>query len=149
MGFIDKMLSGCKKWDPLVARILIGGFFAFAGFGKFMGIEGTAGDIAAMMPWLPMPVMFAYLAGSLEVLGGLSIMTGYYFRYGVSALAIFTVVVTVFFHADWSDQMQMTLAFKNACIFGALLYMQAYGPGAFALGTSSHTPPSPSPTPSA
>lgn len=141
MGWIDKCISGCKKWDMLAARLLVGGMFVLAGVNKFMDVAGTAGYIESA--GLPMAVMLVYLAGALEVLGGLTIITGFYFRYGAIALATFTILATAFFHNDWSDQTQMTLALKNGGILAALLYMKVFGPGSMAFGEKKMAEPAP------
>lgn len=136
-GIIDRCIEKCSKWDLLLARVLVGGMFVFAGLGKFMGVDMMVGYMLSVAPWVPMPTAIMYLVAALEVIGGLALISGFYFRYGALALACFTVVVTALFHTDWSGdmgQMQMTLAMKNGAILGALLYMKIHGPGPLAFG---------------
>ena len=49
------------------------------------------------------------------------------------ALAGFSVISAVLFHADFSNQAEMTNFMKNIAIAGGFLTLFVHGPGAFSL----------------
>lgn len=115
-----------------VARILVALMFVLAGFGKLAGLEGTAGYIASQ--GLPAPMVLAFASGVLEVVAGLALALGWQARIAAGALAAFTLLATLIFHAFWSfpaDQafMQQLLFMKNLSIVGALLFIVSVGAG--------------------
>lgn len=115
-----------------VARILLALMFVLAGFGKLTGLEGTAGYIASQ--GLPAPMVLAFASGLLEVVAGLALALGWQARIAAGALAAFTLLATLIFHAFWSfpaDQafMQQLLFMKNLSIVGALLFIVSVGAG--------------------
>ena len=115
-----------------VARILVALMFVLAGLGKLAGLEGTAGYIASQ--GLPAPMVLAFASGLLEVVAGLALALGWQARIAAGALAAFTLLATLIFHAFWSvpaDQafMQQLLFMKNLSIVGALLFIVSVGAG--------------------
>jgi len=97
-------------WSPLTARILIGGLFLMSAVGKAMAFEGTVGFTASV--GLPIATLLVILSIILEILGGLSIILGYKIRYGAAALIIFVITVSLSFHTNFTDQIQMTFFMK-------------------------------------
>ena len=49
------------------------------------------------------------------------------------ALAGFSIISAVLFHADFSNQAEMTNFMKNIAIAGGFLTLFVHGPGAFSL----------------
>jgi len=129
------------SWAPLAGRILIGGMFLMAGVQKLMNVSGTAGYIESV--GLPLPMLGAVIAIVVEIVGGLTILSGFKIRIGALLLAFFTLIVTFIFHADFADQAQVTLFTKNMAIVGGLLYMAHFGAGPFSY--KKHKAPSPTP----
>jgi putative oxidoreductase len=116
----------------VVGRLLLGGMFLMAGLDKFGGLAGTAGYIASK--GLPAPQLLAVAVAALEVVAGLALIVGFKARVAAVALAAFTVVASVIFHAYWSvpeDQqfVQQLMFFKNLAIVGGLLLVAALGAG--------------------
>jgi putative oxidoreductase len=100
------------------------------------GIAGTAAYIASA--GLPAPEALAVLAGVLELGAGVALVIGFKVRGAALALAAFTAVATVAFHAYWSvpaDQqfVQQLMFMKNLSIIGGLLTLAAAGAGSFSL----------------
>jgi putative oxidoreductase len=121
----------------LVGRLLLAYMFIIAGWGKIGGFEGTVGYIASK--GLPLPNVLAMATIALELVAGIALAVGFKARWAALALAIFTVLASVIFHAYWAvpaDQVRVqTLMFnKNLAITGGLLLVFAFGPGRFALG---------------
>jgi len=120
-----------QTWTPRLGRLALGAIFLLSGLGKLADLSGTASHMrAAHMPAVPI-----FLAGAiaLEILGGLSVITGFKARWGAAALILFLVPATVIFHGFWSfqgmeRQMQMINFLKNVSIGGGLLYLFAMSP---------------------
>ena len=118
-----------NKIIELAGRVLLGHIFLLAGINKISGYEGTAGYMEAMgVPGELLPLVII-----LEIVGGLALIIGFKTRWAALALAGFTAVAAVLFHADFSDQMQMILFMKNWAITGGLLMVYVYGAGELSL----------------
>ena len=118
----------------LGARVLIAALFLPAGLAKLGGFEGTVGYIASV--GLPLPQLGAVLAVVVEVGGGLALLAGYKTRWVSWALALFTLVAGVFFHAFWNAapeqfMVQQIMFMKNLSIAGGLLALSVLGAGGF------------------
>lgn len=125
---------GLQNAAALAGRILLGALFLPAGIGKLTGFEGTVGYIASA--GLPLPAVAAALAVLLEIAGGIALVAGFRTRLAALALAVFTLVASLSFHAYWSvpaDQqmVQQLMFFKNLAVVGGLLTVVAWGAGAW------------------
>ncbi len=113
----------------LAGRLLLGHIFLLAGLNKISGYDGTAAYMEAMgVPGGLLPVVIA-----LEVLGGLAVIIGFKTRWASYALAAFTVIAAVIFHANFADQMQMIMFMKNMSMTGGLLILSVHGAGALSV----------------
>jgi len=124
--------------DPLslAGRLLLAALFLPAGIAKLTGFAGTVGYISSV--GLPLPQVAAALAVVVEIVGGAALVAGYGTRLAAVALALFTLVASVFFHNYWAlpaDQqmIQQLLFFKNIAVVGGLLVLAAWGPGAWSV----------------
>lgn len=120
----------------LIGRLGLAALFLPAGLSKVTGFEGTVGYIASV--GLPMATLGAVLALVVEILGGLALIAGWHTRSAALALAVFTAVASVFFHAFWSVpaeqvMVQQLMFFKNVAVVGGLLVLAAQGAGAWSL----------------
>lgn len=115
----------------LVGRVLLSFMFIMSGLQKFGDIAGTAGYIGSV--GLPAPTLGAWIAAIVETLAGLALLVGFQTRISALAIAAFCVVTAVFFHADFSNQMQMIMFMKNLTIAGGLLILSVAGPGSISL----------------
>ncbi len=120
----------------LVGRLLLALLFLPAGIGKITGFAGTVGYITSA--GLPMPTVGAVIALTVEIVGGLALITGFGTRIAALVLAVFTLVASVFFHNYWAvpaDQqfVQQLLFFKNIAVVGGLLVLAAWGAGAWSI----------------
>lgn len=117
------------KVIELAGRVLLGHIFLLAGINKISAYEGTSGYMEAMgVPGVLLPLVII-----LEIVGGLALMIGFKTRWAAIALAGFTVLAAVLFHADFGDQTQMILFMKNWAITGGLLLVYVYGAGELSL----------------
>ena len=100
-----------------------------SGLGKISAYAGTQGYMeSAGVPGVLLPLVIL-----LEVVAGLAIIIGWRTRLAALALAGFSVASAVIFHVNFGDQMQFIMFMKNISIAGGMLFLVAFGPGAFAL----------------
>lgn len=117
----------------LAGRVGLGLLFVVSGFGKITGFAGTAGYMASK----GMPMAEALLVGAIaiELVGGLMLLAGFKARWAALAIAAFLVPTTLVFHSPVGPeaQAQMTQFLKNLSILGGMLYVAAFGPGAWSV----------------
>lgn len=123
--------SGCKNYCLLAGRVLIAALFLVAGWGKITNFAGAVGFVAA--GGFPMPEVFAVLAIIFEVGGGLMLLTGFHSRIGAQALILFTAITIIAYHNPFADPTQQMMMLKNLAIIGGLLYVVAFGAGAYSV----------------
>jgi putative oxidoreductase len=112
-----------------VGRILLALMFLFAGFSKISGYAGTQGYMESMgVPGALLPLVIL-----LEVLGGLTLIFGWYTRITAFLLAGFTIIATLIFHSNLGDQTQMLFFLKNLAITGGLLMVALHGAGPWSI----------------
>ena len=110
---------------PLLGRIGLSLIFIISGWGKIAGFAATQGYMASKgLPGELLPLVIA-----LELGGGLAILAGAFTRWTAIALAAFSLVAAVIFHADFGDAMQAINFWKNVAMAGGLLMLAAHGPG--------------------
>jgi putative oxidoreductase len=112
-------------------RVLLAAIFVASGAGKLADPAGTAAYIASA--GLPLPILGAWAAIAVELLGGIALILGLRVRAVAALLAVFSLVTAVFFHAQFADQNQMIHFLKNLGLAGGLLQVVAFGGGRFSL----------------
>ena len=112
----------------LTGRVFIATIFLASAFGKITNFQTTTEYMAAH--GLPVVELLCAVAVVVEVLGGLSLVLGYYARGGAVALLVFMVPATLIFHASPDQRIQFL---KNLAIMGGLLQVAAFGPGEISL----------------
>ena len=124
------------RFAPLVpvGRLLIGWLFVSSGYSKLGASDATAQYLAS--GGLPGAISLAIAVGLFEIGSGLALIVGFRARLAACALAAFTLIASLLFHAYWAvsaDQqfVQQLLFSKNAAIVGALLFIVAMGAGPF------------------
>ena len=108
----------------VIGRLLIGLLFIVSGFGKIIDPSATAGYITStttLPGWLALPT------GVFEVVAGLLLAIGLMTRLVSILLFVFVGLTIFFFHNQFTDPLQGTLALKNLAIMGGLLMTFAYG----------------------
>lgn len=122
-------MKALQLFSAPIGRLFLATIFFMSGLTKITSYAGTQGYMEAMgVPSMLLPLVIA-----LEVLGGLAIIIGWKTKIVALALAGFSVVSALLFHADFSDQMQMGIFMKNVAIAGGFLMLVAQGSGAYAL----------------
>ena len=118
-----------EKVTLLVGRILLAHIFLFAGVSKISDYAGTQGYMDAMgVPGALLPLVIL-----TEIGGALALIAGWQTRWAAVALAGFSAVSALLFHANFADQMQMIMFMKNWAMAGGLLVLAAAGAGQLSL----------------
>jgi len=121
-----------KGFGILIGRILVVLIFLKSGAGKIDNFGGTAQYMAShgIAPYTNF-----FLVGAIfcELAGSITLILGYYARFGAMLLLIFLIPTTLIFHSNFGDQIQMIMFMKNVSMFGGLLVLLAVGAGRFSL----------------
>jgi putative oxidoreductase len=113
----------------VIGRILFGGFFLMSGINHFTKLEAMTGY--AKYKKLPAAKLGVLVSGVMLVIGGISIILGYYADLGALLLAIFLVLAAVIFHNFWKEtdatakQNEMLGFMKDIALAGAALILFA------------------------
>jgi len=112
-----------------IARILMAQIFLLAGLSKIGAYAGTQGYMDSMgVPGALLPLVIA-----LEIGGAVALIVGFQTRWVALALAGFSGISAIIFHANFADQMQMIMFMKNWAIAGGLILLSVHGAGHFSL----------------
>ncbi len=116
-----------ESWIPLLARVFLSALFIASGISKVLGLAGTVQYMQSM--GLPFANLLVYPALAAEILGGLSVLTGFGAKWGALLLFLYLIPTTLIFHTDFSDPAQQINFMKNLAIMGGLLLVFSFGPG--------------------
>lgn len=127
-------MNTLKTFNAPIGRFFLSIMFVTSGLSKISAYEGTQGYMEAMgVPGALLPLVIL-----TEVIGGLAIILGWKTQIAAIALAGFSILSAIIFHADFADQTQMIMFMKNVAIAGGFLLLFAQGPGAYALDNRSN-----------
>jgi putative oxidoreductase len=121
-----------KGFGILFGRILAVLIFLQSGMGKVENFQGTA-QLMASHGIAPYTNFFLVGAIFCELVGSVTLILGYYARFGALVLLVFLIPTTLIFHTNFGDQIQMIMFWKNVSMFGGLLVLLAVGAGRFSL----------------
>ena len=105
-------------------RIFISSLFIVEGIKKFIFKEETI----FYMEDYGVPEILFYPSLIIELVLPILIIIGYQTRISALIMFIFTIVVTIIFHNDLGNQMQLTTLLKNLSIAGGFLIIAANEP---------------------
>ena len=120
-----------KAFAILVGRIVLVLIFVQSGVGKIGNFQGTAQYMAGH----GMPYANFFLVGAIffELVGSITVILGYFARFGAVLLLIFLIPTTLIFHNIFVDPKMMIQFMKNVSMFGGLLILLAAGAGRFSV----------------
>lgn len=113
----------------LIGRLIVGGYFLMSGFNHFTKIAMMAGY--AKSKRVPVPSLAVGGTGLLLLLGGASLLLGFYPRVGAALLVIFLLGASFGMHAFWAVEDEQTKAseminfLKNMALLGLVLMTAA------------------------
>lgn len=114
-----------SDFTNVISRILLVYLFVWAGVGKIMSYQETAGYMEGMHVsayLLPLVIL-------LELGGGIAIALGFLTRFTAIAMAIFSIIAALIFHNDFVKDMQQLMFIKDVSIAGGLFLLASAGPG--------------------
>ena len=120
-----------RAFAVLIGRILLVLIFLKSGVGKIENFQGTAQYMASY----GMPYTNFFLVGAIffELVGSMTVILGYFARFGALLLLIFLIPTTLIFHNIFVDPKMMIQFMKNVSMFGGILILLAVGPGRLSL----------------
>ncbi len=125
----NKIIDSC--WAALLGRLGLAAIFIISGFGKILGFDQTVAFAAAYQ--VPLPELAIVLTIVIELIGGVLLAVGLWTRWAALCIGLFLIPVTLVFHSNFEDQMQMTQFLKNLAIIGGMLMVVAHGPGGISI----------------
>ena len=117
------------KIFDLTGRVFISGVFLLSGFSKIGNYDGTVG----WMESFGLPGFLLIPAIILEILAPILIIIGYQTKIAAGALSLFCLATAIFFHTDFSDQMQFIAFMKNLALAGGFLFLVVNGAKGYCL----------------
>ena len=129
------LVAKAQQLAAPLGRFFLAIIFFMSGLTKITQYAGTQGYMEAMgVPSALLPLVII-----TEAVGGLAIILGWQTRLVAFALAGFSLLSAMLFHADFSNQAEMTNFMKNVAIAGGFLMLFVHGPGAYALDNRKQT----------
>jgi uncharacterized membrane protein YphA (DoxX/SURF4 family) len=112
----------------LIGRIAVGGMYASAGLANLFDLEGKAAIVASKGVFEPKLLVF--LASLLLLVGGISFVLGLRPRFGIAAITVFLIPVTLIMHNFWAfEGMQQIIEIRafmgNLALLGSTLMFLA------------------------
>jgi putative oxidoreductase len=114
----------------VVARLIFGGVFAMAAAFKFLGMDGTAGYIAAA--GFPSALLLAWIAAFFESALAIAFWTGAFFSEAALLAAAYVLFLAFTFHgpSHWSgNQTEFGFFVDHFTFIAGLLFATVHGPG--------------------
>jgi uncharacterized membrane protein YphA (DoxX/SURF4 family) len=121
---------GWRTAAILVGRLIFASVFIMAASFKLMGINETAGYIAAA--GFPLPLVLACLAALLELALIVCFLTGAYFSEAALVAAVYALFLAFSFHgpSHWAgNQAEFGFFVDHFTFIAGLLFAAAHGPG--------------------
>ena len=113
----------------LVGRIFLSALFLIEGVGKLF----TQEQVIMYMEDYSVPSILFIPAVVVEILFPLLLIIGYKTRLAALVMTLFTLTVTIIFHTDFSDGMQLIFFLKDLAIAGGFMIIIAHGSNKFSL----------------
>ena len=106
----------------LIGRIFLSFLFLFEGIKKLFFFQE---ETQMYMEEYGIPEVLFFPSTLLEIILPILIIIGFKTRLCASILVLFTISVTLIFHMDFNNQMQLITFLKNISIAGGLLIIVA------------------------
>jgi putative oxidoreductase len=136
LSHTDSIAAGWTDFLLLVGRVFLGWLFLASGYGKLTGIAGAAAYFTSL--GLSPPEFWAWFAGIVEIVLGVTLILGIATRYVAIASFMWVLVATAIAHRYWTyPAAQQTGQYnnwlKNIAIMGVIFYVFVTGAGRYAL----------------
>jgi putative oxidoreductase len=129
-------MNSVEKLVPLVGRVLLALVFVLGGYGKIWATDATVTQMASH--GIPMPNLLIYGVIALELGGGLALMAGLFTRWLGLIFTLYLLTLALTFHAYWAvpaaeEHAQRVAFLEHLAMMGGMLYVFAFGAGAYSL----------------
>lgn len=121
----------------LAGRLALGVIFVKSGLQKLLALGAFAASLASR--GVPQSSFWAVVGATVELVGGILIVTGLKTRYASLLMILFVIVATGISHRYWefadaaARRAQESQFFKNLSIIGGFILLFATGSGRFGL----------------
>jgi putative oxidoreductase len=124
---MTKYMANMDRYAPVIGRLFLGLVFVIMGISKI----GTTDVLVQYATGFGVPLasVAVWVALLIELVAGLMLLVGFKGRGAAWVLAVYLVVVTLFFHRDFGNQDQVIQFLKTTAIVGGLLYAAGEGSG--------------------
>ena len=125
--------ASAPSWHSIaiiVARLIFAGVFVMAAVFKFLGMNDTAGYIAAA--GFPFPLFLAWVAAFFECALAICLLTGAFFSEAALLAAAYILFLAFAFHgpARWEgNQVEFGFFVDHFTFIAGLLFAAVHGPG--------------------
>ena len=113
----------------VLGRIFLSAIFLINGVGKIFNYEETI----QYMENFNVSGNLIIPAIIVEILFPILLIIGYQTKFSALVLSLFTLILAVIFHTDFSNQMQLISFLKNIAIAGGFLIIFARGAGKYSI----------------
>jgi putative oxidoreductase len=115
---------------PALARLLMCSLFIWDGVLQLRDPAGTVQYFTSLN--VPSPQIAVWVSIAVHLLGGVGILIGFMTRWAAALLILLCLGTAFGVHLPAGDMENMMHFYKNLAMTGGLLYVIAFGPGAFA-----------------
>ncbi len=105
-----------------IGRVFLSSLFLIEGIKKLFFFQE---ETKMYMENYGVPEVLFFPSTFLEIIFPILIIIGFKTRFCASVMAIFTIAVSLIFHVDFNNQMQLVAFLKNISIAGGLLIVVA------------------------
>jgi putative oxidoreductase len=120
-----------QDYLPTLARLLMCSLFIWDGVVQLRDPAGTLNYFTSLN--IPSPAIAVWVSIAIHLLGGIGILIGFMTRWAAALLILLCLGTAFGVHLPAGDVENMTHFYKNLVMAGGLLYVIAFGAGAFAL----------------
>jgi putative oxidoreductase len=123
-----RRIAGYFTWlPPLVARIVVGWVFLWAGWGKLQALPRIIETFRGL--GIPYPEVLTPFVSGVEFFGGILLILGLLTRIAAAPLIVIMVVAIVSAKLGDIDSLETLLGFEEASYLALFLWLAIAGPG--------------------
>lgn len=136
LSYTDGFAANWTDSVQLVGRILLGVLFLLIGYSQFANAAFFVTYFTSLK--MPSPEIWPWLAGTVELTIGITLIFGLATRYAALAAFVFVAIATAIGHRYWEAPPAQQFAqynhfLKNLAIMGGALYVFVLGGGRFSV----------------
>lgn len=127
----QRTLTGMDEFAILMARILIGGFFAISGANNLLDLSAAVEK--ASEAGLPAAGLFVFVGAFTKCVLGILIMIDLQAKIAAGALVAYLITTSLMFYGPfrWEEfPLAEPIFYRNLALLGGVLYLYAYSAGA-------------------